>query len=108
MRSPITFNVRRGERIALLEFELARPLSPKDLKTISPPDPVRERFADRILIISGRGPIWLYGFLLEYYHPVKAVAFYDPRLNAGVVVASHTPSCEVGELVYVPEELWRA
>ncbi len=101
MNSPIKFSLNLKEDRAILEFELARPLVPHDLKLATPPDPVKMGFADRLLIISGRGPIWFYGYLLEYYHPVKAVAFYDPRLNGAVVVASHTPEYEVGDLIEV-------
>jgi len=102
--SVVEFKLRVNEEVAVVEFELTRDLTPEDLKEISPPDPVKERFADKIVVLSGRGPIWLYGFLIHHYHPVKAVATFDPRLNGAVVVASHTPQVGVGEVV--PRELW--
>jgi CRISPR-associated protein Csx3 len=105
MRTPITFKLTVKDDIAVLEFRLSRPLTPADLKGLSPPDPVKLGFADRILVVSGRGPIWLYGALLEFYHPLKAVAFYDPRLNGAVVVATHTPDHGVGDLVPA-EKIW--
>jgi CRISPR-associated Csx3 family protein len=39
------------------------------------------------LILSGRGPIWLYGHLLHEAHPFAWAAVHDPRLGGAVVVA---------------------
>ena len=58
-----------------------------------------EKYGDKLVIVSGRGPIWLYGALLHYLHPFKAVAFYDPRLNGGVVVQSHVEEYRVGQVI---------
>ncbi len=54
------------------------------------------------LIISGRGPVWLYAHLVHRAHPFAWVAVFDPRLNAGVVVMNHIPDGpNVGSLVSV-------
>jgi len=57
------------------------------------------------LIISGRGPIWLYGFLIHYYHSTPFIAVYDPRLGA-VVIETHVPSIKVGDVldIYIDGE----
>ena len=55
-----------------------------------------------LVIVEGRAPIWRYGMALHLLHgsPAAAVAFYDPRLGA-VVVASHSPEWQVGQVVDV-------
>ena len=51
------------------------------------------------IVISGRMPVWAFGALVHEFHPASYVATFDPRLIAGVVVASHTKKKKVGELV---------
>jgi CRISPR-associated protein Csx3 len=53
------------------------------------------------VVIEGRGPIWLYGYLVHLCHPALWVACYDSRLGA-VVVATHTHAVEVGQLLTLP------
>lgn len=43
------------------------------------------------VIISGRGPMWLYAYLVHAYHPAAWVAVFDPRIGA-VVVQNHIPT----------------
>jgi CRISPR-associated protein Csx3 len=101
----ISFEVKDiGEGITLIHFELKRQLEPQDLKNTHPPDPVKNKFSKKIVVLSGRAPIWLYGFLVHFYHPVKAIAIFDPRLEAGVVVESHTKEIEVGDLIKIEED----
>lgn len=95
----INFSLKIKDRFALIEFVLEKDLEPGDLANISPPDPVKYGFSSKIIIISGRGPIWLYGYLVHYYHPVKAIALFDPRLDGAVVVESHTKEFKVGKLI---------
>ena len=45
--------------------------------------------------------LWIFSSL---YHPVKAIAIFDPRLEAGVVVESHTKEIEVGDLIKIEED----
>ena len=99
----ITFKIKEGEKAVLIEFELSRPLEPKDLKEINPPDAVKEGYSTKVIILSGRGPIWLYGYLIEFYHPAKAVAVFDPRIGKGVISASHTPEYSPGDLIDLPD-----
>ena len=51
------------------------------------------------VILSGRGPIWLYGRLIHHFHPARWVAVFDPRLGGAVVVASHWPEVKPGQVI---------
>jgi CRISPR-associated protein Csx3 len=99
MEKTITFKTEVKKDFVLVAFELTDILEPVHLKNLYPPDPVKENFASKGVVLSGRGPIWLYGFLVHYYHPVRWVATFDPRLNGAVVVESHHPGMEVGEIL---------
>jgi len=102
MNTEIKFETKKaGENIVVIEFVLAREISPEELRNINPPDPIENKFADKLVILSGRGPIWLYGFLIHFYHPVKAIAVFDPRLDGAVVVESHSKEYEVGQVVKI-------
>jgi CRISPR-associated protein Csx3 len=57
------------------------------------------------LVLSGRGPIWLYGFLIHHYHPHPWIATYEPRYGIAVVVESHIPDVSAGDTLAVPEEM---
>lgn len=96
---PISFKVKRSRDYTLIEFELIREITPEDLSNIEPPDPVKEGFSSSVVILSGRGPVWLYGYLIHFYHPTKAIAVFDPRLDAGVVVETHVLGIKVGDLI---------
>jgi CRISPR-associated protein Csx3 len=50
------------------------------------------------IVIEGRAPIWLYGYLVHACHPALWIACYDPRLGA-VVVATHTHEVSVGQVI---------
>jgi len=94
----IKFSFSATPEYSLVRFE-SKILSPDVLKTISPPDPIKNNFANKGVILSGRGPIWLYGFLIHFYHPTLWVATYDPRLNGAVVVESHTVKVKIGDVI---------
>lgn len=76
--------------VNIVGFVLDRPLSPSDLQTI---DAETRHVANKLderrpVIITGRGPTWLYGLLVHNMHYHRAgVAVYDPRLRAGVLVS---------------------
>ncbi|MCR4420902.1 MAG: CRISPR-associated ring nuclease Crn3/Csx3 [Exilispira sp.] len=95
----LRYNVKQNENKALIEFELTRNLEPEDLKSIKLPDPVKEGFSNKLVILSGRGPIWLYAFMVHHFHPCKAIAIYDPRLDGAIVVESHNKEFSIGEVV---------
>jgi CRISPR-associated protein Csx3 len=97
----INFEIKQNNNLCIINFELSRDLRPEDLKHILPPDPVKNKFSAKGVVLSGRGPIWLYGYLIHFYHPTKFVAVYDPRLDAAVVVESHTEEVKVGDLISI-------
>jgi CRISPR-associated protein Csx3 len=81
-----------GDRVQLLEFTIRKEvLEPKDLLLMKPPavDPSKP------LIISGRGPHWLYQFLVHNYHFCRILATFEPRIGRGIIVESPS-SREIG------------
>lgn len=98
----IDFTVRPAEDYTVLHFDIGHSvLAPDQLREIELPDELMGR-RDRGLVISGRGPVWLYGHLLHCAHAFAWVATYDPRLNGAVVVANHVAGGpETGSLVPV-------
>ncbi|MEM9153736.1 MAG: CRISPR-associated ring nuclease Crn3/Csx3 [Cyanobacteria bacterium P01_F01_bin.33] len=70
---------------------------PGDLNTLTLPDGMNWRQG---VIIGGKGPVWLYGFLVHECHPAKWVGCYDPRLGA-VVVSTHCKEASVGQVLDV-------
>ena len=89
----IGFKVKETKDYTIIEFTTDGPISPREVRDIEPPivDPKRG------VVISGRGPIWFYGYLIHYYHFAKWVATYDPRLGGAVVVMSHDHDRKIRE-----------
>ena len=98
----VTFNTQTTPEYTLVSFE-TNVISPGDLKSIKPPDAIKNNFANKGVILSGRGPIWLYGFLIHYYNPTLWVATYDPRLQGAVVVQSHTSNIKAGDIIPITQ-----
>lgn len=100
METTLNFSLEIKNQMALVRFsQVGGLLTPDHLKSLTPPNPITENFAHLGVILSGRGPIWLYGFLVHFYHPTRWVATHDPRLGGAVVVESHTPEVQVGDLI---------
>ena len=89
------FKVSKKDTYTLIEFNIDKPITPDVLQDIKPP----KVDTTKGVIISGRGPIWLYGYLIHHYHPALWVATFDPRLGGGVVVMSHTPEVSEGDVI---------
>ena len=105
MKNQIKFHIQDFKDKVIVSFNSNESiLSPSILKSLTPPDPITQNFAHKGVILSGRGPVWLFGFLVHFYHPTKWVATYDPRLQGAVVVESHTPDVEVGDLIPIKED----
>ena len=52
------------------------------------------------LIISGRGPVWLFGAIaLAVKNNVATVATFDPKLGGGVVIHSINADHPVGSII---------
>jgi CRISPR-associated protein Csx3 len=95
----LKFQVKEFEKWNLLHFEIENPITPNEIHTISPP----KLHGTKGVILSGRGPIWLYCYLAHYYHPTKFIATYDPREGGAVVVESHTPEFKIGDIIKIKE-----
>lgn len=46
---------------------------------------------NKLWILSGRAPIWLYTALTHIAHPTAGVAIYEPRMNKAIIVSRHRP-----------------
>ena len=94
----ILFKKIEKDTYTLIEFQIQGDICTPDLlAAVKPP----EVDATRGVVISGRGPIWLFGWLIHHYHPTAWIATYDPRLGGGVVVASHMKDIQVGEVIII-------
>ncbi|AKB78436.1 CRISPR-associated protein, Csx3 family [Methanosarcina horonobensis HB-1 = JCM 15518] len=93
--SKVNFNTVEKDDYTLVLFEIPDVLAPEDLSTIAPP----EINGAKGVVLSGRGPIWLYCFLTHFYHPTKFVATYDPRLEGAVIVERHVAEYKVGSIL---------
>lgn len=89
------FKIMKKENFTVIHFELESNITPDILKDLKPP----KVDGTKGVVLSGRGPIWLYCYLAHYYHPTKFIATYDPRLGGAVVVESHSPEYGIGELI---------
>jgi len=89
--------VAEKDGFTIVSFELPGPISPEVLATLSLPkvNPTKG------VVLSGRGPVWLYCFLAHYYHFTRWIATHDPRLGGAVVVMSHDPLRGIGDVVSI-------
>lgn len=95
MGDEINFSTEEAGEYTLVKFDFEGIIDPGILTTIDPPsvEPTKG------VIISGRGPIWLYCNLIHHYHPTKFIATHDPRLGGAVIVESHSKSYKVGTVI---------
>jgi CRISPR-associated Csx3 family protein len=100
----ISFEVKDiGKGITSIHFELKRQLEPQDLKNIHPPIPVINKFFKKHCSAFGKSSdmaLWIFSSL---FSSSKGNCFFYPRLEAGVVVESHTKEIEVGDLIKIEE-----
>ena len=91
----IDFSTVEAEEYTIVRFHFEDIIEPEMLHLIDPPkvEPTKG------VIISGRGPIWLYCNLTHHYHPTRFVATHDPRLGGAVVVQSHSKVHLVGTII---------
>lgn len=108
----IAWKIAETDKFVFMEFEFISKtekgkqvvLEPNDLKHIvGSLENLNEikphNLRGRGVVISGRGPIWLYSALVHNLHYAPWVATYDPRLGGGVVVASHTKEHDIGDVI---------
>lgn len=103
---PLSWRTFLGADATCAEFTIAAPdgvLDHRSLAQVALPSETRGR--ERLgLILSGRGPIWLYAHLAHLAHPFAWVAVHDPRQGGAIVVARHTPDAPaLGSVVPLPE-----
>ncbi|AEH24487.1 CRISPR-associated ring nuclease Crn3/Csx3 [Pyrococcus yayanosii] len=91
----IKFRVKELGGFTVVHFELNEEIRPSILRNLNPP----EVKGTKGVVLSGRGPIWLYGFLVHFYHYTRWVATYDPRLGGAVIIESHWPGVHPGDVV---------
>ena len=84
-----------GLAFQIIEISLDGVATPDDLSQLRLPAGIDTRMG---VILTGRAPIWLYGWLVHECHFTRWVACNDPRLGA-VVVESHTPEVRVGQVI---------
>lgn len=85
----------------LLEFQIGENgnLDPSELRDMDIP----EVDGNKGVIVSGRGPVWLYGHLLHHLHVTRWAATFDPRQGAVVVSTHHKDAPLIGEVLSVPK-----
>jgi CRISPR-associated protein Csx3 len=93
--SKVRFTVNESADFTLVSFEIDGVMGPEDLVGLNPPKVA----GSKGVVLSGRGPIWLYGFLIHFYHITAFVAIYDPRLEGAVVVETHSERYRVGSVL---------
>ena len=104
-----------GGALIVANFALKKPVKPgeeaRDIASLiatAITSYAKPRWND-IVVVSGRGPIWLYGLVQHNLHgTVNILAFYDPKLGGAVVVASNSEQYREGDLVNVPEDIAEA
>ena len=111
--NPIQLNViphktQEGLLYQHLHFQIVTDdgiIAPEDLKGLKLPEGIQ--FSQGI-VIEGKGPIWLYGYLVHECHPAVWVGCYDTRLGA-VVVATHTHAVSISQVfkLNLPDVVFR-
>jgi len=79
----------------ILSFQGPEVLSPADLVGLDLPAGLDNK---KGIVISGRGPVWLYAYLVHLCHSFLWVATHDPRLGY-VVVESHSIEYKPGDVI---------
>ena len=104
----ITFNVVERAYYYTIEFELITGvIEPAELKVVRVP---LITDGGKGVILSGRGPIWLYGMMIHQFHPTAWVATMDKRTGP-VVVESHIRGIRTGDIIdhnLTDPEFWSA
>ncbi|MDI9617280.1 MAG: CRISPR-associated ring nuclease Crn3/Csx3 [Methanothrix sp.] len=85
------------EKIVFYHIGVDSPIAPDEPLPPLPPIP-----RGSLVVVEGRAPIWRYGLALHLLHgsPAAAIAFFDPRLGA-VIVVSHSPAYRPGQVIDV-------
>lgn len=93
----IKFMAKEGPNWTVVSFELeGGVIEPKELGKLN--ESIPDVNPKKGVVISGRGPTWLFSAIAHLYHPTIWVANYDPRLGA-VVVQTHVLSMCLGDII---------
>jgi CRISPR-associated protein Csx3 len=93
----IAFSLKPQGEFSLLTFDLGKdPIEPGVLGKLDLPE-----IPHGPIVVSGRGPVWLFAYICHEVRSAPWVATHDPRLGGGVVVATTTPGVMVGDIVVV-------
>jgi len=99
LREIAMFTTKIYDTYTLVTFEIPNGvITPAELAQITPPTVNPQKG----VILSGRGPVWLFATLCHYYHPTAWVGCFDPRLAGAVVTQTHCPGINVGQIIPVP------
>jgi CRISPR-associated protein Csx3 len=71
-------------------------IEPEDLKGLKLPSGID--FSQGI-VVEGKGPIWLYAYLVHECHAATWVGCYDPRHKGAIVVETHSRTVSVGQVL---------
>lgn len=92
----INFSVEQKEGFSVVSFEIeGGVMSPSELAELQPPTIP----GNQGVILSGRGPVYLFAFLVHHYHPTQWVACFAPAEGGGVVVESHVKGIAPGQII---------
>ncbi len=94
----ILHQTQQGLNYQHLNFQFTTPdnlIEPSDLKGLEIPKHIDWKQG---VVIEGKGPLWLYGYLTHECHPAAWVGCYDTRRGA-VVVSTHTREVSVGQVL---------
>ncbi|MGF1481925.1 MAG: CRISPR-associated ring nuclease Crn3/Csx3 [Cyanophyceae cyanobacterium] len=97
----LSFRQQEGITFQRLSIRLTAPdglIEPQDLAGLTLPKGVQWTQG---IVLEGRAPIWLYGYLVHICHAAAWVGCYDPRLGGAVVVESHVKGMAVGRVLKV-------
>lgn len=99
----ISFKKILSQSFVIIEVECGS-IQPNILKNIKPPDSVLEKFSNKGVILrcgENSMPIWLWCYLVHFYHPAKFVAVFDTRSLKAVVVQDHSGLYAKGDLIEI-------
>lgn len=81
----------------IFEFELKGSVNPDEISNIEKQLP---NLNGDTLVITGKGPAWLYCLIMRrYLCRFAIIAVYDPELQTAVIVSSHLMSFKMGDLI---------
>jgi len=94
------FTTVEHPEFTLVEFAIpGGVISPEELPEVEPPGVT----ASKGVVLSGRGPVYLFAFLAHQYHPTAWIGTFAPAEGGAVVFETHSLKVRVGQVVPVPK-----